>query len=180
MPVTENTIRPKLQGGSNDTCGENSFQIRDSVCDDTSNTAKCLFDGGDCCLEFKETRLCKNCTCILFIDHDELRNQFVELDIKPLENPTDLVTAIGNDWIVQVKDVLNGQVCARLCLEHESKDNINSWHYHEDSMVCKCGWVKSYLCLEEMTIPDWSLDNNVIQNSTGGFVQLRKMISCSN
>ena len=44
-------------------CSKNSFLIGDGVCDDITNTKRCLFDGGDCCLSRKNTKLCIDCTC---------------------------------------------------------------------------------------------------------------------
>ena len=44
-------------------CDADSFMIRDGVCDEITNTERCLYDGGDCCKEDKSTELCNVCTC---------------------------------------------------------------------------------------------------------------------
>ncbi len=106
-------------------------------------------------------------------------DKFTQLEIKPLKISTGPETEIGMRWTVQVENVLNGTVCAKLCLEHENATNINSWHYQKHDHACKCGWMESALCLQELVTHDWSLDKNTIQDSTNAFVQLGKTISCS-
>ncbi len=39
----------KQEGGNLEVCGANSFMLRDGVCDELTNNAKCHWDGGDCC-----------------------------------------------------------------------------------------------------------------------------------
>lgn len=46
-----------------DLCSKPEF-IGDGYCDDITNTEKCDFDGGDCCVEQPNHRYCDNCTCI--------------------------------------------------------------------------------------------------------------------
>ncbi len=58
-PILELTTRkPAVK----DDC-ENRILINDGVCDEVANIADCLFDGGDCCLEDKDTKYCQDCEC---------------------------------------------------------------------------------------------------------------------
>jgi len=41
--------------------------IGDDVCDDETNNALCLFDGGDCCKPYSNYVLCKVCSCLKLI-----------------------------------------------------------------------------------------------------------------
>ncbi len=172
------TNAPDLQLPSNNkTCGANSFQLRDSVCDESSNTAICLYDGGDCCLEFKATHLCKNCSCILEVDVDKLQDSFDRLNILPLVDPSKLVPAVNDIWTVQVEDVVSGQVCAVLCLDHELADNINSWYYQEHTKVCRCGWIGAQVCPENLVDHDGT-DLETAAKTTSAYVQLEKSLPC--
>ncbi len=155
--------------------------LRDSVCDDPSNIARCLYDGGDCCLENKDRTLCKYCTCILEVDHEELMEKFDELTIKPSENPESLDNAIGSSWTVEVEDVITSQVCTVLCLDHKRVDELNAWHYESINRICRCGWVESNLCPETMVVHNWTFDNTVqlLTSSDNVYVQLEKTVPCS-
>ena len=48
-------------------CTALSFLIGDGVCDEATNTYRCLYDGGDCCKadSEKDTKYCQDCTCKL-------------------------------------------------------------------------------------------------------------------
>lgn len=46
-----------------DTCPFSSAWINDGYCDDQTNIADCLYDGGDCCLERITDRFCDVCIC---------------------------------------------------------------------------------------------------------------------
>ncbi len=156
--------------------------MRDGVCDEAANIANCLYDGGDCCLENKDRTLCRNCTCRLIIDKTELRRQFKELEIKPAQDPDSLKAVIVADTAgkIVVEDVVSSQVCAALCLEHEKADQLNSWHYEVDKVICRCGWVHSALCPHTMVTGNWTLKaESTLENSTDiAFVQLNKTVLC--
>ncbi len=154
--------------------------LRDGVCDEVANVAKCLYDGGDCCKENKDKGLCRNCTCVLKIDHEDLVKKFKTLDIKPVEDVDKLQTAIdisSNGWTVEVEDVLSVQVCTTLCLEHEEVDKLNAWHYNVSDSKCKCGWVESNACPEKMVINDWIADTQSLDHYFG-YVQLYRTVPC--
>ncbi len=156
--------------------------LRDAVCDEATNAAVCLFDGGDCCLEFKATHLCKNCSCILTVDSKKLIEQFKSLGIRPLKNPGEFKSVIQKDIDITVEDVISGPVCAVLCLDSEREaDSINSWEYRQSQKTCQCGWIESTMYSNDLVIKDWTL-TNVTANLTmfNTFVQLNKTIPRSN
>ncbi len=134
---------------NNNTCSANSFMLRDSVCDEATNIALCLYDGGDCCLEAKDTTLCKNCSCMLLVTEDDLQNDFDTWEIHPLDTSIDFSTVISNtNSSVKVEEVVSSPVCSVLCLDHKKFDRINAWQYDAKERVCTCGWIQSTTCLE--------------------------------
>ncbi len=52
-------------GGNIEVCGADSFMLRDGACDELTNTEKCHWDGGDCCLDIslKDESLCQVSKC---------------------------------------------------------------------------------------------------------------------
>ncbi len=158
--------------------------MRDGVCDDASNIAICLYDGGDCCKENKDKTLCGKCACMLDIDHEELANKFTTLEIKPVEDPAKLAVQI-EEWTVEVEDVVSWNVCAVLCLNHPGANELNTWHYQYDELLCKCGWVHSFQCPEKIVSQNWamriSMNESVSDIDSISFntsVQLNKTVSC--
>ncbi len=176
--ITGLTTRSNVQGDKT-ACGADSFMLRDGVCDETSNIAKCLYDGGDCCKENKDESLCLDCTCRLEVNIAELEKQFNALEIHPIEDMESLqVATVGScGWTIEVKEVLNMSVCSVPCLEHEEADEVNAWHYQGG--ICRCGWIESKYCPENMVNKNWTTG---IEN--GGFldhmayVQLNKTVGC--
>ncbi len=149
--------------------------MRDGVCDDTSNIAKCLYDGGDCCQENKDRALCRDCTCVLKVDQEEFKDDFKTLRIQPVEDQEYLKTAVGNSWTIEVDDVVSGEVCAVLCLEHEKKNELNAWSYQMNEKKCKCGWIESTSCPEKFVTNNWTLERI---SEYSAFIQLEKTVSC--
>ncbi len=160
--------------------------LRDSVCDEATNNARCLFDGGNCCLEFKDETLCKDCSCILPVEPLKIKSLFDQRQVKPLiNNAKDYFdnVAIGK-WTVKVEDVVSSPVCATLCLDHTPKaDYLNAWLYDQQSLVCKCAWLEAASCPETYSHLDWTLPNGTNWRSelklNTAFVQLKKVIPCS-
>ncbi len=155
--------------------------LRDTVCDEATNNARCLYDGGDCCLEFKNTKLCKNCTCVLSVDLAKLQTQFIDNNIKPLEKvPSPSYNNNNNNprKVVHVFDVISSAVCAVLCLDHSLGDLINTWQYNAG--VCTCSWILSWSCYEKRVDSDWSLINvqGLTTPNNDTFVQLNKIVPC--
>ncbi len=156
--------------------------MRDGVCDEVSNIAKCLFDGGDCCLENKDRTLCRKCACMLHVDEGELFERFEELEIKQAEGPENLRSAMADGGItVEVKNVVSGLVCATLCLDHKKANLLNAWHYQQNTETCTCGWVESGSCPERMVAKQSNYNHSyLVMNGTNihAFVQLAKTIGC--
>ena len=174
--ITELTRRSNIEQ-DNTTCGADSFMLRDGVCDETANNAKCLFDGGDCCKENKDKGLCRNCTCILSIDQENFDSQLNALNVRPIKDPEQLNTKIETrGWTVVVEDVTSVQVCSVVCLEHKKMDELNAWLYEINERICKCGWIESSLCPEEMAINDWTWEGQTMENKA--FVVQNKTVSC--
>ncbi len=164
----------------NTTCGADSFMMRDGVCDERANIARCLFDGGDCCLENKIKANCDYCPCMLDIDQKNLENQFRELNIKPVKDHESLESFIES-WTVEVEHVVAEEVCAVFCLDHHKADELNAWDYDSEG-ICRCGWVESKSCPEKLLVADWTLDKDMAMFMSRGttFVQLYKTVSCGN
>ncbi len=156
--------------------------LRDGVCDEATNVARCLYDGGDCCKENKDEGLCRDCKCIMAIDQQKLEDQFRALDIKPVKNPEYLETIITaiHGWKVEVKNVVSSHVCSVLCLDHKKADELNTWQYltTDNERICKCGWIESKFCPEKMAmnIP-YQLDATTMDQNNA-FVQLKKTVPC--
>ncbi len=163
----------------NTTCGADSFMLRDGVCDDTSNTAKCFFDGGDCCKENKDRGLCRNCACILSINQTEFEERLTASKVKPFGDPEKLNLSFGNSWWqFEVEDVTTMEVCTVVCLDHKLADEINAWHYQIDKKICRCGWIESSSCPEKKVIDNWTWDSNVGLMESQAFIQLNKTVPC--
>ncbi len=186
VDIVELTTRKTVQP-DNSTCGADSFMIRDGVCDEKANILKCLYDGGDCCKENKNRRLCRDCKCILAVDNWELEKHFAELDIKHVKDQESLANAIAknnkNGWSVKVEDVVSLEVCSLLCLEHKKADELNAWLYQANQQICLCGWIESQSCPEEMVTDNlnWE-DANATQETITiqrtAFIQLAKTVPC--
>ncbi len=155
------------------------------MCDEVANIDKCLFDGGDCCKEYKDNGLCRDCICTLSVDSRDLEDKINALEIKPVLDPEDLESAIRENsitnrgWPVEVTKVVSAQVCAVLCLDHKMADDLNAWHYQVSTQICKCGWVESKSCPENWAIPpDNSVYNSLVVKNHNAFVQLKKTVPC--
>ncbi len=170
------TKKTRLWQTDNTTCGADGFMMRDGVCDDASNIAKCLFDGGDCCKENKDKTLCGACTCNLTVNQVELVGQFKDLQIKPLIQGGSNLDPLQN--MVEVQDVVSTKVCAKICLEHQKANELNAWHFKANLGICHCGWIHSAACPEKMMMENWRFDvTSGLPNDTT-FVQLAKTVSC--
>ncbi len=160
----------------NNTCGPDNFMLRDGVCDEITNTKRCLFDGGDCCLADKVTSFCKNCLCNLAIDTAKLERQFREMEIKPFKTPNRIDEATER-WLIVVEEVVSGPVCGVLCLDHVENNLINCWQYKENEQVCQCGWVESFPSPEHLVNLSWNL-TDIISDLTNNkaYLQMGKTL----
>ncbi len=157
-------------------CQADIFMLRDFVCDEATNNLECQFDGGDCCLEHKDTSLCQNCDCILAVDQNWLDSQFMDLDIQPLLDSVQFDNVVDEN-VLTVKDVVSAHGCAMLCLQTDEAEGINAWSYKENLRVCHCSWIESASCPENVV-----KETNTEVNATDkiqAFVQLAKTIPCS-
>ncbi len=176
----ETTIKSRLSPEGLETCGADSFMLRDAICDEATNTEICLFDGGECCREGKVRDQCKDCSCRALIDLEKLQGQFEELNIKPLsltENPFDSGVALKR---VTIEDVVSHETCAVVCLEHELKMQINAWQYNEDVKECQCLWMKSKSCPETKAVTDWNPMTKALEKMSlhQSYIQLEKNMQC--
>ncbi len=180
MPVT--TKDSVLGDRDSSSCGSDSFMLRDGVCDEATNHDVCLFDGGDCCLEFKDTTLCKECSCILSVDFDKLHAQFHNMSIKALLDLGPQMDYIFNtNTALRVSDVVSKHVCAVLCLDHENSGEFNAWQYNNALGSCNCGWLGSHQCLEKtVDNSDSWLNDGSLKNMPHDhmYVQLKKTVPC--
>ena len=155
-------------------CGANSFQIRDGVCDQTTNTKICLFDGGDCCLEEKITNLCKVCTCKLAVDKQELNQSFAKFDVKRFVSVNKFQNLIERR-IKKVVNVLNSDVCSLICLDKTTVDFINSWIYDGQNSNCVCTMIDAtFTSNDEIKLESVSSDSK--RKLTKSFVQMSKIL----
>ncbi len=160
-------------------CGSDSFMLRDGVCDEVTNTEICLYDGGDCCLEDKDTSMCKVCTCRLRVDEKKIASQFKQLGVRQFKDPPAFNTMIGETLVVKVKDVLSDKVCSVLCLDKDKDATVNAWHF-TITKTCRCAWIESTSCIEEKDLQNSSEIESAPFSTMVAFVQMTKMIPCGN
>ncbi len=155
--------------------------LRDLVCDEETNTANCLYDGGDCCLEAKVRRHCRNCSCILSAKPERLDELFYTWDVKTLVDSQIIdPDNVFSSWTVIVDEVISEPVCAILCLDHKQGDRINGWHYNDRYDQCRCGWTKPIVCQESLQSNKsnrWTL-TSPFTSSGHIFVMLSKTLPC--
>ena len=151
--------------------------LRDGVCDDPTNTLSCLYDGGDCCLPNKATHLCRDCTCILEVDFDDISQKFTEFEVDSLATPLAFDNRVS--WIERtVSDVIDVGVCTMICLDNELMEIVNAWQYDDVSKRCKCGWIDFYTD-ELISVAANNPFSGISLCSTVAFVQFSKMFNAS-
>ena len=70
-------------------CGADSFMIKDGICDELTNTKRCIYDGGDCCKADKLTHMCKMCLCKMEVDEHQLTEFYSSQHVKAFKNADD-------------------------------------------------------------------------------------------
>ncbi len=180
-------------------CSANSFMINDggrlsnlkqkliyeflfSVCDELTNTEQCLYDGGDCCLEVKQTSLCRFCTCQKKVDLVQLEQDFSNLGVKQLKKSVDFESLITYQ-VKRVIDVQDQFVCFLVCQDSNGEEESNSWKFEFDSKSCTCAWA-DHNCKEKSIslLPIAGIEvekTNVPKTETVGFVMSQNLLSCS-
>ncbi len=160
-------------------CSANSFLIGDGECNDVTNVPRCLYDGGDCCLENKKTSLCTNCTCILDVDRKSLNRKLKTLGAR-------LYTVKKSDNFLPVKTVkgvASEAVCQILCLDIvTSGQAVDSWMFYPGTKggdhTCVCTLLNTcyYSCV---TRPLTDVDNpKLLGQSYRKYILTNKTVSC--
>ncbi len=157
--------------------------IGDGVCDEATNTKRCLFDGGDCCLPKKSTPLCKICTCKMDIDQESLQTDIDQLDVRVLDAVTDFANQMDFDRILDVEDVASVKVCAKICIDAtltKSHPKVNGWIFDFESGLCSCSFWDSTLCLtrNEKDLERWTIANEDAVSIVFAFVMWSRMLKC--
>ncbi len=125
----------------------------DGVCDERLNNEPCLFDGGDCCLEFKSTPLCiEDCSCKLVVDKSVLAKKLSENKVQLILDDEYRDAELQDNIVITYKyvtSVTTANVCSLLCIEPEIERFVNAWIFDGD---CSCLWMSSlYLCAQAKT-----------------------------
>ncbi len=172
-----------VKGKDEATCGANSFMLRDGVCDELTNTERCLWDGGDCCLDRTkiDRTLCKTCICLATVDSVQLMTLFEALGVMRFDDPGDFPKLISKTE-KNVAEVISYQVCTSVCLDTSLDNVVNGWMYNVETRICTCSWVKSTQCFKENalskmnSLDDFSEDNGFLIMQS--FVQTAKVLDC--
>ncbi len=166
---TETSSKGELNNSLSQTdCGVRNFMVRDSICDDAANNEACFFDGGDCCLETKESSLCYICLCKLAVPMDDLVEKYEHLGVQKLNNPDKL-----NTWWPQtlktIPLVISFEVCSLLCI-----DNANAWEYNkENDHSCICLMIADVFSFNKHSIQEMDptpVFPNVTSHQSGVYV----------
>ena len=125
------------------------------------------------------------CQCILEpMAKKQLEDKFKSLAINPIQDPKTLEKSLENSRTITVEEVVSAEVCAVLCLGHDTADEFNFWHYQVNVKICNCGWVASMLCPMKMVAPNWTFDSDILSRTSNcsgdsiAFVQLMKTVPC--
>ncbi len=174
--MTEPTTHHMVDNG----CGADSFMIRDGVCDEATNNERCLFDGGDCCLDVhkKETSLCRTCTCELLTQDDQLEKSFQELDVRQLKRAEDFSNLILTMSHLTT-DVTSKGVCTTLCLIGDLADKVNGWSYDNVTRTCTCAWLESTECIQDVLSENKTLSPHEQSEEFQAYIQMTKFLNCS-
>ncbi len=163
--------------------------MADLVCDDVTNTKACFFDGGDCCLEDKETKYCTDCLCrhggntyrVRIIQGPSLITNLSSLSCKannltgfsiPDDNRTEVFKLSRNHvqngglyFPVLLFQLVHGPAtCHKLCFEDLNDTSIaNAWLFHSVTLTCQCIYMKGTdFCVEEAITEDNLHDIDVL------------------
>ena len=158
--------------------------LRDGVCDELTNTERCLWDGGDCCHDRSkiDTTMCKICICKATVDTVHLRTIFNATKVMRLSDPNDF-QRLSLKKTKTVEEVVELGVCTVVCLDSSLANLVNAWMYDQESRTCTCSWLKSTQCLDEHNLqrvisPDDNNDANYGFATMQSFVQMTKILPC--
>ncbi len=156
--------------------------MKDGVCDEVTNTKRCLYDGGDCCREDKDTTLCNVCTCKKDVNEEELIIDFDQHQVQIFLDSNDYIEVKVND-IKTVRDVENFQVCSMICLDKLFNTRSNAWIYLKGNEQCKCALAKTTFCYvngSSIRLKPFQGDTGYFAEDSVAFIQLDKTIPCGN
>ena len=176
-----------------DGCSANSFMMNDGICDELTNSKRCLYDGGDCCRQEKSTPLCEVCTCKLETNFTALKADFDALDVIVLfSNAVEL----PKREVVTIEDVESTDVCSRICMDSKTtsladdwkiskafgtrvwRNNVNAWSVQLNG-TCQCLTILTPLCQANASLTDYHRNaSNPIEELF--FIQRSKTIPCGN
>ncbi len=179
-----------------DGCSANSFMINDGICDELTNSKRCLFDGGDCCRQEKSTPLCEVCTCKLDTNATQLRMDFESQDVILFPNGFDYPSQELAS-VAKIEDVESIEVCSRICMDSATKSlmdgwrilkgpktaawrpDVNAWLFQANG-TCHCLTMLTPFCQSDNTsLVDPGQENlNELGGPTLMFVQRSKTIPC--
>ncbi len=161
-------------------CTVSSTVIGDRLCDDNANNAVCLFDRGDCCQVDKST-FCHHCTCIMDLDQEVLQKELEAQKLRGLLKPNDFFDIIKADDI-KVGNVINTNVCAKLCMERRDTSSVSGWHYSYETKTCQCAVLISTLCInpEIILVDPEMVYGDLHKVEASAFVMTAQTMSCGN
>ncbi len=150
--------------------------IGDGICDESTNTERYSYDGGDCCMDIhrKDTSLCKICTCQLSVDNAELIQSFELQGVKRLievEKFTSL-TVLLSHVTTNVEAV---EVCSTLCLSDDLRNTVNGWSYDSVLQVCTCAWLGQTKCLQDLTLEEKPNPRSLTKDGIIAYIQTVKV-----
>ncbi len=152
--------------------------MSDHVCDDVTNTKACFFDGGDCCLEDKETIYCTDCLCrhdgnklIFYFEYckDTFQSNLqivgnfsvfslqVDNNAKVFKLSRNQVQLGGLYFPVLLFKLVHGPAtCHKLCFEDFNDTDIaNGWLFQSRSLTCQCiNMENTDFCVDEEITED--------------------------
>ena len=156
--------------------------LRDGVCDEITNTERCLYDGGDCCKEDKSTDLCKVCTCKMVIKTNFLNERVHKLAVKMYQKKENL-HLMQITYIKNVSDVISLDVCHMICLDEDLDGSVNAWSLFKEHSLCSCSWVEAPVCSIDfyLTQVDNITNSNqavMLWQAVTSFIQMSKVVQC--
>ena len=162
---------------SSSRCGQDSFMMRDGVCDEATNIEACVFDGGDCCLEKKNEDLCHNCVCKMSLDLGFIESKFDEQEVRMFRDDGQFRKFIQMR-AKMVTDVENVDTCSMLCLnDGDIKGKINSWFFNFTSQACKCTWINTNIFLTHSDIIGAPVKYKNVSSEAITFIQMSKQFT---
>ena len=127
--------------------------------------------------------MCTNCTCILNVDQEVIKQMYYNYSVVLFTLPKTEYREI-KVWTHEVTDVINEGVCTMLCSGKSFFEDSNSWRFDGNTGTCNCSWILSEECPEsiddaEMTSPVEPLQD-IFDTKTSVYLQTEKTMPCGN